>query len=204
MNEPRTSRDALIAEMLGDVGRLHDELGKLRESLPAMADDVEARLSIVFGSAVKTAESLKAQSAAILSQTEQSATATMERKATELTSHFVKTIGEAAQKATNQGISETVLAAARQLVEAAGYVKASSTVFKRVGLRIFVIALVAAFVGSILAVVAVTKFHLADTVSAISAEDKEHIMRDQRLLQMWDQLSPSTREDIIKHYHEPN
>ncbi len=200
MSEPRSTRDALIAEMLGDVGRLHDELGSLRNALPAMADDIETRLSVVFGSAVKTAESLKAQCAALVSQTEASATQTMERKATQLTEHFVRSIGTAAQDAANTHVAGPIKNATHDLVEAAGYIKGSATVFKRVGFKIFSLALVAGFLGSLLAVAVVTKFHLGES-QPLTKEQVESINRDQRLVQIWGELSQSTKDDITRHYN---
>lgn len=59
---PRTARDALIIELLGDIGAVHDEIkklpvnlrGSLRESLEHIANSVEE--------AEKTAQALKLQS----------------------------------------------------------------------------------------------------------------------------------------------
>jgi hypothetical protein len=38
-----TAQEALIAELLGDVGKLHDEVKALRESLPAVVADLTER-----------------------------------------------------------------------------------------------------------------------------------------------------------------
>ncbi|MBP1152562.1 hypothetical protein [Methylocaldum sp. RMAD-M] len=38
-----TAQEALIAELLGDVGKLHDEVKALRESLPAIVADLNER-----------------------------------------------------------------------------------------------------------------------------------------------------------------
>ncbi len=41
---PRTTRDALVAEMLGDIGRLHNSVEKLKCTLPADIADAERRI----------------------------------------------------------------------------------------------------------------------------------------------------------------
>jgi chromosome segregation ATPase len=40
----RSGRDLLIAEMLGDIGRLHDEVMALKQSLPQLSNDLHATL----------------------------------------------------------------------------------------------------------------------------------------------------------------
>jgi len=40
-----TARDALVAELLGDVGRLHDEVSRLKEVLPNEAQAFELRIA---------------------------------------------------------------------------------------------------------------------------------------------------------------
>ena len=42
----KSGRDLLIAEMLGDIGRLHDEVTKLKQSLPQLGDDLRATLEV--------------------------------------------------------------------------------------------------------------------------------------------------------------
>jgi chromosome segregation ATPase len=40
----KSGRDLLIAEMLGDIGRLHDEVTALKQSLPQLGNDLRAIL----------------------------------------------------------------------------------------------------------------------------------------------------------------
>lgn len=40
----KSGRDLLIAEMLGDIGRLHDEVAALKRSLPQLGDALRATL----------------------------------------------------------------------------------------------------------------------------------------------------------------
>ncbi len=52
-----THLDALVAEMLGDIGKLHDEIRSLKdEALPAIVTDAEAKLSRVVGVLVNAAK----------------------------------------------------------------------------------------------------------------------------------------------------
>ena len=67
---PRTARDALIIEMLGDIGALHDEIkqlpknlkGSLRESLEIIADAVEQAEKTAQKLQIDTENNLKAVS----------------------------------------------------------------------------------------------------------------------------------------------
>jgi hypothetical protein len=49
MSNPRTAKDALIAEILGDVGRLQEAVDQLKTVLPSQTDAVEQRLFGVIG-----------------------------------------------------------------------------------------------------------------------------------------------------------
>jgi tetratricopeptide (TPR) repeat protein len=45
----KSGRDLLIAEMLGDIGRLHDEVAALKQSLPRLGHDLRATLESQTG-----------------------------------------------------------------------------------------------------------------------------------------------------------
>ena len=59
-----TTMDALIAELLGDVGKLHAELAALNGALPAMTAGVEHRLGAVVDTLTATSTMLKKQAMA--------------------------------------------------------------------------------------------------------------------------------------------
>ena len=42
----KSGRDLLIAEMLGDIGRLHDEVAALKQSLPQVGNDLRTTLEV--------------------------------------------------------------------------------------------------------------------------------------------------------------
>lgn len=48
-----TALDMLVAEMLGDIGKLHDQLTALNEAMPVFLDDVDSRLTQSVGMLVK-------------------------------------------------------------------------------------------------------------------------------------------------------
>lgn len=56
-----TTRDALIAEMLGDIGRLHDSVESLKGVLPGQIEEVEAKITGLVGLLVKAGDAYKAQ-----------------------------------------------------------------------------------------------------------------------------------------------
>lgn len=45
----KSGRDLLIAEMLGDIGRLHDEVAALKQSLPQLGKDLQVTLEAQTG-----------------------------------------------------------------------------------------------------------------------------------------------------------
>ena len=59
-----TTMDALIAELLGDVGKLHGDLAALNGALPAMTAATEKQLADVVYTLTATSAMLKKQAAA--------------------------------------------------------------------------------------------------------------------------------------------
>jgi len=59
MAGPSTAQEVLIAELLGDVGRLHDEIKALETRLPALITDAEAQLGGTIGKIVLAAKGLE-------------------------------------------------------------------------------------------------------------------------------------------------
>lgn len=58
---PRTARDALILEMLGDVGRLHDSVESLKNTLPAQVEEAETRIAGLIGLLQKAGDIYQSQ-----------------------------------------------------------------------------------------------------------------------------------------------
>lgn len=56
-----TARDALIAEMLGDIGKLHDAVESLKGVLPEQIEGVETRITGLIGLLQKAGDAYKAQ-----------------------------------------------------------------------------------------------------------------------------------------------
>ncbi len=56
-----TTRDALIAEMLGDIGLLHDSVESLKEVLPRETEAAEKRIIELIGLLQKAGDSYQAQ-----------------------------------------------------------------------------------------------------------------------------------------------
>lgn len=58
LNAPRTAKDALIAEMLGDMGKLHDSLEELKTVIPFQAALIEKQFSSVVGQLEKASSDI--------------------------------------------------------------------------------------------------------------------------------------------------
>lgn len=118
--------DALIAEMLGDVGKLHDELQSLKEALPAFTNEAEAKLSTVVGSVVEVTNSLRAETAAHVNAAKADAAKALEGKAHELANWYAAEIGKAATKAATEQVGAVIEQASAQLEQAAASVRAAA------------------------------------------------------------------------------
>lgn len=60
MAQASTAQEALIAELLGDVGRLHDEIKALDERLPAVIANAEDQLAASVGRLSQVAKNIEA------------------------------------------------------------------------------------------------------------------------------------------------
>lgn len=60
-NNPRTARDALIIELMGDIGVLHDEIKRLPASLKGSLQDSLKLIADAVEESEKTAELLKSE-----------------------------------------------------------------------------------------------------------------------------------------------
>lgn len=56
-----TVRDALVAEMLGDIGKLHDAVDSLKEVLPRETEAVEERITSLIGLLQKAGDAYRGQ-----------------------------------------------------------------------------------------------------------------------------------------------
>lgn len=126
-----TARDALIAEMLGDVGKLHDELQSLKESLPAFASDVETKLSGILNSVVQASNRLRADTETHVTAAKNDATKSIEAKAHQIAAWYAAEIGKAATTATSEHVGIVVERATKQLDEAVTNVRSASEQIRR-------------------------------------------------------------------------
>ncbi|WP_234813568.1 hypothetical protein [Candidatus Williamhamiltonella defendens] len=68
---PRTARDALIIELLGDVGSIHDEIKELPNLLKVSLSESLKMIASAVEEAEKTAEKLKEETQAVLAASSQ-------------------------------------------------------------------------------------------------------------------------------------
>ncbi|PLY35812.1 MULTISPECIES: hypothetical protein [Pectobacterium] len=66
--DPRTARDALIIELLGDVGRLHDEIKMLPKVINDSISESLELLARAVSEAENTAEKLKSESQTLMEE----------------------------------------------------------------------------------------------------------------------------------------
>ena len=189
--------DALIAEMLGDVGKLHDELQSLKEALPAFTNEAEAKLSTVVGSVVEVTNSRRAETAAHVNAAKADAAKALEGKAHELANWYAAEIGKAATKAATEQVGAVIEQASAQLEQAAASVRAAAGQYRaslaqKLLLVLACSALAGAFGGAALQLTA------SYWKGGVSAEDAAFIESGKAISAAWPKLDAATRKRITE------
>lgn len=104
-----THLDALVAEMLGDIGKLHDELRSLKdETLPAVVTDAEQKLAGVVGTLLKAGQQYQAAIQEVTNKTVASAKADIRTGAMQAKDDAVGEVRQQVREAVAQPIGDLV------------------------------------------------------------------------------------------------
>lgn len=123
-----TALDVLIAEMLGDVGKLHDEVRLLNSVLPALTGESVARLTETMDSINTATAALRAASSTHVEAAQKDASTTMDRIAKETAAMYVDVLGKEVARLTERELTVRMRAATERIHEAAYAVRSSSWV----------------------------------------------------------------------------
>lgn len=102
-----THLDALVAEMLGDIGKLHDSVNTLKDVLPSQTDDVEQRLIGIIGLLQKAGDVYRKQIDTYTNAQAQLIQTKMENDANKARQYFERELNKALNTALNS-VEETV------------------------------------------------------------------------------------------------
>lgn len=127
-----TALEALTAELLGDVGVLHDEVKALSRTLPQLTDEAVAKLSELIGQLVLAAETLRNDQAATIQLHQDRAVAALEMKAKEFICRYADEIGKAVLAAARDGLQVPTHETMAEIRGACSRVEAATVMLHRV------------------------------------------------------------------------
>lgn len=107
MAEESTVRDALVAEMLGDIGKLHDAVESLKEVLPRETEAAEKRITGLIGLLRKAGDAYQGQMETYANSKLRTIQGQMEKDADVARARMVQAV-EAALSEVERAVSSTV------------------------------------------------------------------------------------------------
>lgn len=109
-----TTRDALIAEMLGDIGRLHDSVESLKNVLPGQIEEVETKITGLIGLLSKAGDAYRGQLETYTNAQADIVKKQMERDAQEAKARFDRDSSDAIRAALGE-VERTIKSSVQHL-----------------------------------------------------------------------------------------
>ena len=192
--EPST-RDKLITEILGDVGKIYAEVEASKNSLPALVSETENKINAATAALIAASERIRAESETRLGAGIGSATAMLERKAHSLAEWYAKEL-DAAAKAAAMKQAATLLDPPQRSIEEAlrgidKIVQEAREKVRRTALLVVLCSLVAGALGAMGATLGLGVFAAKPT-----AESTALIEAGKTLGAAWPRLDAATRKRI--------
>ena len=148
MAGPSTTLDALVAEMLGDVGKLHDEITRLKTDLPAIASELagqvqqstaeaEKKLGGLIGGIVQAANLIQSKSSESIATETAAAISRIQAEAADLSKDIKSTVQQSvstglkdAASGFKQATEESTRQAASSIAGAVSELQTASTIYR--------------------------------------------------------------------------
>jgi hypothetical protein len=196
-----TAQEALIAELLGDVGLLHDDVKALRELLPtitkAAADDAQlivdkvgGALQVQAGHYLAAAEKLAAVQKGIAEAIDQAAAQAVQSASAAAQLDIRQAAAAAASQAVGKAVGDEVQAVIGQINQAGRLIRWSFA-------KVVAVIVGAAALGGLVAVVGVHYLPVGGGAGPqLSAEDRLAIENGQKIQRVWNSLSDKERAHI--------
>ena len=196
-----TAHEALIAELLGDVGVLHDEVKALRDLLPQVADDVAGKMEVQTGNLLASADRLQVFIEELLKRVDDQAAASVKLASDAAKVDIRNTAASAAATAIRAEVGKEVREAVSEIKAAAAQVikdseRARTTInaaSKQVAWgwgKVSAVVAGASVFASILTIVA----FLYMPAQSLSDEDATALKNGKTLQMVWDKWTPKERE----------
>lgn len=204
-----TALEALTAELLGDVGVLHDQVKALRLALPAMSQDLSNTLELQTGNMLAAANKLREVLADTAKQIDDYAESSTKKAVAAAKVDIRQAATDAASAAVRGAVGEEVRAVVA-LINEAGVKLANDAERTRASISAasqevswgWAKGLVAMFGASMLGALAMfLTLHLAGLVSLKPAElsdsDQRALNSGQALSRIWGKLTQKERDRIV-------
>jgi hypothetical protein len=205
-----TALEALTAELLGDVGLLHDQVKALRAALPNIAQEVSSALELQTGNMLGAANRLREVMSDMAKQVDASAEAAAKKAVATVKMDIQQAATEAAKASVRSAVGEevrTVVAlineAAVKLANDAARTSASITAASQEVTWGWAKGLLAIFGASMLGALALfLALHMLGLVSIrpaeLSEEDRRALNSGHALSRVWGKLTPKERDRIVE------
>lgn len=115
---PHTAQEALIAELLGDVGILTDNIKSLREALPFLVEDVSTRLRGESSRFIEAADRLTAVLDAIVQYVDSHAEQAVQAEVDKIKAELRLSLNAVAAEALRGAIGQEILTVLRKIEDA--------------------------------------------------------------------------------------
>lgn len=199
-----TALEALTAELLGDVGLLHDQIKQLRETIPEITAETTKKLELQTGYLISTANDLNKVIIDMSKKVDEYASASVNAAVEAGKLEINKAATQAAKDALKSQIGREVNEVVGFINEAAkGLVKETQRTQETIreaaqearwgwfkGLTI-------CMAGGVLSAAVLTVFlYYSGIAPRISDDDKRSIERDHRMSIVWEHLSKQERDHI--------
>lgn len=199
-----TALEALTAELLGDVGLLHDQIKQLRETIPEITEETTKKLELQTGYLISTANDLNKVIIDMSKKVDEYASASVNAAVEAGKLEINKAVTQAAKDALKSQIGREVNEVVGFINEAAkGLVKETQRTQETIreaaqearwgwfkGLTI-------CMAGGVLSASVLTIFlYYSGIAPRISDDDKRSIERDHRMSIVWEHLSKQERDHI--------
>lgn len=191
-----THMEALIAEMLGDVGKLHDELKGLAGVIPAQTQALEEHMAPLVGAMNAASERIMERCKQLTASATQAAKDAHDQRAREVASHYVGAIGKEAQRVAGEAIHGPIKGAVAHIEQAAQAVASTARVFR--GNVLVVVGLVvvggaiAGFFGGV--GYGLAKQHIDGPT--LTAQQEQDMAIGHNVRAAWPSLSSNTKAEV--------
>jgi hypothetical protein len=199
-----TALEALTAELLGDVGLLHDQIKELRETIPSITDDLAKKIELQTGYLIEAGNNLNKVMVSMSQKVDEYASASVnsavEAGKLEINKAAITAAKDALKSQIGREVNEVVgfiNEAAKELVKETQRTQETIREAAQEARWGWFKGLTICMAGGVLSASVLTIFlYYSGIAPRISDDDKRSIERDHRMSIVWKNLSKQERDHI--------